>query len=96
MPKGTNTAPGPLTEAIADIINARMGELRTNKSRVAAATGIPRTSLGHIIAGTAVYDVEQLDKVCQALGLEIEDVLKRGADRTQHRVIDSGVHPITR
>jgi len=96
MAKGTNSAPGPLTAAIADIIYARMTELRTNKSRIAAASGIPRTTLAHMIDGTSVYDIEQLDKVCQALGIEIEDVQKKAAEKTQHRVIDSGIQPITR
>lgn len=94
MAKGTNTAPGPITAAIADIINERMGRLRTNKSRVAAATGIPRTTLGYIIDGTHVYDIEQLDKVCMALGVEIEDVLEKASKKTQSRLIDSGVRPI--
>lgn len=82
--------------AIADIINARMGYLRTNKSRVAAATGIPRTTLGYIIDGTHVYDIEQLDKVCMALGVEVEDVLKEASLKTQGRLIDSGIQPIKR
>lgn len=96
MAKGRNSEPGPITQAIADIINARMGYLRTNKARVAEATGIPRTTLGYIIDGTNVYDIEQLDKVCQALDVEIEDVLEAAAAKTAHRVIDSGVRPIVK
>lgn len=96
MAKGTNSAPGPLTLAIADIIHERMAELRTNKSKVAEASGVPRTTLGPMVDGTSVFDVEQLDKVCQALGIDIEDVQKKAADKTSHRVIDSGIQPITR
>jgi DNA-binding Xre family transcriptional regulator len=96
MAKGKNSDPGPLTEAIADIIRARMAILRTNKARVAEATGIPRTTLGYIIDGSRVYDIEQLDKVCQSLDIEIEDVLEGAANKSAHRVIDSGIRPISR
>ena len=99
MAKGKNSEPGPLTEAIAEVIRAQVGVLRTNKSRVADATGIARTTLGGIIDGTTVYDLEQLDKVCMALGLEIEDVLAKAeaiASKNGDRRVDSGIQRIVR
>ena len=99
MAKGKNSAPGPLTDAIAEVIRARIGVLRTNKSRVAEATGIPRTTLGGIVDGTTVYDIEQLDKVCMALGVEIEDVLAKAekiAAKVGDRRVDSGIQAIVR
>jgi DNA-binding Xre family transcriptional regulator len=99
MAKGKNSAPGPLTEAIAEVIRARIGVLRTNKSKVAEATGIARTTLGGIIDGTTVYDLEQLDKVCMALGVQIEDVIKDAeaiAAKKGDRRVDSGIQRIVR
>jgi len=81
------------------VIRAQVGVLRTNKSRVADATGIARTTLGGIIDGTTVYDLEQLDKVCMALGLEIEDVLAKAeaiASKNGDRRVDSGIQRIVR
>lgn len=99
MAKGKNSAPGPLTKAIAEVVWARVSELRTNKSRLSEATGIPRTTLGGIVDGTTVYDIEQLDKVCMALGVQIEDVLEKAeaiAAKWGDRRVDSGIQPIVR
>ena len=99
MAKGKNSAPGPLTKAIAEVIWARMSYLRTNKSRVSETTGIARTTLGGIIDGTTVYDLEQLDKVCMALGVRIEDVLEDAdklAAKNGDRRVDLGIQPIVR
>ena len=96
MAKGSNSTPGPITLAIADIIYARMAELRTNKTKLAVASGIPRTTLGNIVLGNKVYDIENLDKVCQALEIAIEDVLRDAAARTDSRVVDSGIQPVVR
>ena len=99
MAKGKNSDPGPLTVAIAEVIRARIGVLRTNKSRVSEATGIPRTTLGAMIDGTSVYDIEQLDKVCMALGVQIEDVLEdaeKVAAKSGDRRVESGIQRIVR
>lgn len=96
MAKGKNSAPGPITKALSAVIRHHMTDLRTNKSRLAEATGIARTTLGNIVDGKAVYDIEQLDRVCQALGQEIEDVLKDAAARVPARVLESGIRPIVR
>jgi len=99
MAKGKNSAPGPLTKAIAEVIWLRISELRTNKSRVSEATGIARTTLGGIIDGTTVYDIEQLDRVCMALGVQIENVLadaEKIAEKNGDRRVDSGIQRIVR
>lgn len=95
MPKGTST-PGPLSIAVSDLLYERMAELRSNKSKVADTAGVPRTTLGPILDGKKAIDVEVLDRICQALGVGIEDVLKHAARTTQQRVIDSGIRPIQR
>jgi DNA-binding Xre family transcriptional regulator len=96
MAAGKNTPVGALSAAVSDILYARMTALRSNKSKLSAASGIARTTLGPIIDGKKTFDVEVLDHICQALGLDVEDVLKRAATQTQSRVIDSGIQPIKR
>jgi len=98
MAKGKNSEPGPLTIAIAEVIRAEMGRKKTNKSRVAEVARIPRTTLGGMVDGSTVYDIEQLDRVCMALGLRIEDVLEMAddiAEKGGNRRVDSGIQPIT-
>jgi DNA-binding Xre family transcriptional regulator len=94
MPKGTNIKPGELTEGIAHVIRLRMAEVRTNKTRLAGASGIPRTTLGGLVEGTVVFDVEQLDKVCRALNKPIEEVIRTATEATAHPVTDSGIAPM--
>jgi len=99
MAKGKNSDPGPLTVAIAEVIRVEMGRLNANKSRVAEVSKIPRTTLGGMIDGTVVYDLEQLDRVCMALGVRIEDVLKEAekiAEKSGNRRIDLGIQPIVK
>jgi len=94
MPKGRNSQPGAITEAMAHAIRLRMAEVRTNKTRLAEASGIPRTTLGNLVEGTVVFDIEQLDRVCQALNTSIEDVIKTSTERTAQPPASSGVAPI--
>lgn len=96
MPKGTNTPVGPLSVAIAELLHAQMAHLRSNKTKLAEAAGIARTTLGPIIDGQKTFDVEVLDRICMALGLDVVDVLKEADLATQGRVIASGIRPIRR
>lgn len=96
MAKGKNSAPGLLTTATADILYRAMTDLRSSKAAVARATGIPRTTVGPMIDGTSVMDVEQLDLVCQALGLQVEDVMEEAAERSEGRLLTSPVQRIVR
>lgn len=96
MPKGTNTPVGPLSAAISEQLHAQMALLRSNKSKLAEAAGIPRTTLGPIIDGKKTFDIEVLDKICQALGLDSVEVMKKADLETQGRLVDMGIRPIKR
>jgi len=96
MPKGTNTPVGLLSEAISELLHARMAYLRSNKSKLAEASGIPRTTLGPIIDGKRTFDVEVLDRICRSLGLDIVDTMKKADAATQRRLVEPDVRPITR
>ncbi|MFF9565777.1 helix-turn-helix domain-containing protein [Leifsonia sp. NPDC014704] len=73
-----------------------MAQLRSNKSRLAEASGIARTTLGPIIDGRKTFDVEVLDTLCQTLGLDVVEVLRQADAATQGRLVDSGIRPIKR
>lgn len=96
MPKGTNTPVGALSAAVSEVLYARMAHLRSNKTRLAEAAGVPRTTLGPILDGKKTFDVEVLDQLCQALGLDVVQVLKDADSATQGRFVDSGIRPIKR
>jgi DNA-binding Xre family transcriptional regulator len=96
MPAGKNTPVGALSAEVAEILHERMAYLRSNKTKLAEASGVARTTLGPIVEGKKTCDVEVLDHICQALDMEIEDVLKAAAAKSQQRVVTSGIHPIKR
>jgi DNA-binding Xre family transcriptional regulator len=96
MPKGTNTPVGLLSAAISELLHARMAYLRSNKSKLAEAAGVPRTTLGPIIDGKKTFDVEVLDRICRALGLDVVNVMKEADATTQRRLVEMSVRPIIR
>jgi DNA-binding Xre family transcriptional regulator len=96
MPKGTNTPVGALSAAVSEALYAQMAHLRSNKTRLAEAAGVPRTTLGPILDGKKTFDVEVLDRLCQALGLNVVQVLKDADATTQGRLVGSAIRPIKR
>ena len=49
MPKAPNTAPGPLTAAVAQILRMEQGRFRLNDSDLARIAGVNRTEVGLIL-----------------------------------------------
>lgn len=80
MAKGTKPIPGPITQEVAGILRAELARHRILQAQLSAATGISTTQLSGMLKGQKHIDIEQLDALCWALGLDFADVI-RDADR---------------
>ena len=74
MPKAPNTAPGPLTAAVAEILRMEQGRFRLNDSGLARLAGVERTAVAKILRGVKVPDIEILALICGALELTLSSV----------------------
>lgn len=80
MGRAGKPAPGPLTQAIAAILRAQQGRLNVSDVEIAKHVTFSRSQLNGLLNGTKHFDMEQLDQVCYALGLDAIDVIA-DADR---------------
>lgn len=96
MPRAAKPDPGPLSLAVAEILRAQVGRLGVPKTAVAAATGRSYTQVNEIIRGVSQADIEQLDDICQALGLDLTATIREAEELTTNRLIESGVQPLDR
>ena len=74
MASGTREI-GDLTRAIATELRAAVARRNVSQKLVAGEAEIPAPTLGKILRGTGVIDVEQLYRICRALGVEPQDVV---------------------
>ena len=70
-----NVVPSQLSRQIAAILRAQVAKFQLTQVDVAANSGISQSQLSKVLRGTRVLDVDQLDALCQTLGLEIADVV---------------------
>ena len=82
MPKAPNTAPGPLTEAVAEILRVERGRRSLNDSTLAKLSGVDRIAVGRILKGLKVPDIEVLEQLAVALGRTLTWVLVAAEDAT--------------
>lgn len=72
--------PGPsdLSTEIARIIRERRAglDVAPTQAALAEAIGVSQAFMSSALAGTAVLDIEQLDMLCTALGLDVVTVIR--------------------
>lgn len=67
--------------AIRVLLSTRLGERRWTQADLSRATGIRPTTIGDIYHElTELISLDQLDLICEALGCEVQDILKREAN----------------
>lgn len=81
MARGRNTEPGPLTAAIAAILYDAFLESLLTQTQLGVRVGIPQSMISEYLRGLRVLDIELLDRLCRALGLELGNVI---AVATEH------------
>lgn len=82
MPKAPNTAPGPLTLAVAELLRVERGRRNLNDSTLAVLSGVDRIAVGRILKGLKVPDVEVLEKLAVALGMTLTTLCQKAEDAT--------------
>lgn len=68
-----------LNKTVAERVEAAYKAAGTDPTRLAMAAGIPRSTLLHRLAGHYPFDVEQLDKIANALGVDVWTFVERDA-----------------
>jgi transcriptional regulator with XRE-family HTH domain len=86
VPHGTKPPPSDLQQAVAGILRAEKGRKQVSLQQIADATGLfARSQLSAIFKGTKHVDVEQLDALCYALGLNLTAVIAEAERLTDAR-----------
>jgi transcriptional regulator with XRE-family HTH domain len=80
VPSGGTTKPGPLTVAVAAILNRAFLQAGISQKKLGAAVGISQSQMSKHLRGERVLDVDQLDAICFALGLSITAVVSEAVD----------------
>lgn len=68
MSKGTKQPPGPLSQEVAAVLRGELARNKLTQADLATATGISASQMSMILNGTKHADLEQLDRMCYALG----------------------------
>jgi DNA-binding Xre family transcriptional regulator len=85
MPSGARTPPGPLTHEITALLREQIARKKWSYVTVAEAAKIPTSSFNDAVNGRKPIDIEQLDKICWAIGYPIEDLVRKAEENTSNR-----------
>lgn len=85
MPRGAKKPPGPLVEEVAGILRGQVGRAKLSHQLIADAIGVSRGQVSKILDGQKQIDLEQLDELCWALGLNFRDVILEADRESQFR-----------
>jgi transcriptional regulator with XRE-family HTH domain len=87
MPRGAKSDPGLLTNEVAAILRAQMARKQLLQNAIAEEADISQTQLSGILNGHKHIDIEQLDRLCYALGLTLRDVVGEADEATTARYL---------
>ena len=83
------TTPGALSDELAKLLRARMAYKRVLQSDLAKATGISQAYMSGILNSKKHLDVEKLDEICWALGLDFREVIAEIDEAASRRHVES-------
>jgi len=69
MPTGTDPQPGDFSDALMQVVRARMAYLNLNITDVSEKSGIPRATLSRIVNNKRVAHLENLRGIAQAINM---------------------------
>ena len=72
VPSGTQPAPGPLARAVSAQVRALMAERRMTAQDLAKKARLSRSYLGKRLRDESSLTVNDIDAICEALGVELE------------------------
>lgn len=64
-----------LTRQVASTVRAAMAKFNVTQAEMAAAVGVSQSQLSKMVRGTRPIDIDQLDAMCRALGLDTGTVV---------------------
>jgi transcriptional regulator with XRE-family HTH domain len=88
VPSGSQPAPGPLAKAVSSQVKVLMAEHRITAQDLAKKAGLSRSYLGKRLRDESSFTVNDIDAICEALGVELEDfamevIRRRKRDKAQ-------------
>ncbi|GAA1788256.1 hypothetical protein GCM10009748_23600 [Agromyces lapidis] len=69
------TRVGTLSDAVATIVRNYTEETYVSQSELARRSGISQPHISNVFNGKTVFTLDQLDRVCDALGLQLISVI---------------------
>lgn len=89
MPTGTRKG-ADLGREVAAILRGQLARAGRTQTQLATAASISQSQISKLLRGERPIDVDQLDRMCAALGLSIERVIEEADTQTEGRDIPWG------
>lgn len=77
MPQAPKPPPGAGAVRLAALLRQRALEAGVTQTALAASTGISQQQISVLFLGRKAIDVDQLQLICDELGLDVRDVVRR-------------------
>ena len=74
-------APGPLSRAISALLDSERETQGLTQTALGAISGISQSQVSKLLRAERVFTVDDLDRLCTALGLDIVDVVRAASSR---------------
>src|SRR5438128_455652 len=85
-----------VTAAVAAELRAIMARRQMKGVQLAEATGLPKSTMAGLLAGTSAMDLDQLMKICTVLDLEPGELNARGmTEAAAHSDLVTGAKELT-
>ncbi|WP_425569833.1 helix-turn-helix domain-containing protein [Rhodococcus olei] len=78
------------TEAIARRLRGKLGEMRISQSELARVIHMNKASVSRRMAGDFPWRIDELELVCDALGLDLDEILTGQERKNPHPDIPGG------
>jgi len=85
MPGAASKTPGPFVKEVAAVLREKVAREGLSHQQLAEVLDVSRGQLSKILAGNKQIELEQLDEICWALGLNFRDVVVNADKATSFR-----------
>jgi len=93
MSQGSLNEVSALTLEIAGLLRAQIALKQIKQNDIAKQARISKQQLSAMLNGLKRIDIEQLDRITQAIGIPLLKVIKQADENTASRRIESGIKP---
>ncbi|NJI61149.1 helix-turn-helix transcriptional regulator [Microbacterium oxydans] len=85
MPTGTQPLPSPLSQHVGLLLSEAISDRGLAQARVADEAGISPSQLSRALTGKKVFTLDQLDAVCDVIGVDLIEVIAAADAATKAR-----------